>query len=397
MDKEMLSLKKAQSLGRTLEPSSCGRNAKSGCWARGGAACMLRSIFCLLLTLSSLFAEQETSEPHVAASASAAPPVAEQKTKARNLISPEELSQAIATTVRQTLEEQKGAVIQVEALDERGKLYGSGFFADPFGTIYTLSSVATGATSLVVIQGTKRLPARLLVSDSRSGLALIKVKAEGAFLVPGDSSKLQIGDPLLAIGYPQALQESPSFGIIAGFDRRYGNSYFSTTHIRTSIPVQRGFGGAPVLNMRGEVIGIIVSGLEGGGGCYILPIAAMEKIWKDFERFGEIRHGWMGVLVAEAPDSVAGSTATISGLEPGTPAASCGLKRGDVIIRIGETQIHTAEDVLDASFFLTAGELTSIEIIRAGEEMTLEVRSVTHPHANTSEIQVEPLNLRSKD
>lgn len=317
-----------------------------------------------------------------------------QSRDSQRAISSQELSDTIGTTIRRILAERKSAVVRVEAVDKHGKLYGSGFFADPFGTIYTLSSIVNGAANLTVYQGNESLPARLLVSDPRTGLALIKVDECGPFLPTGDPSKLQIGDPLLAIGYPPDLDESPAFGVIAGFDRRYKNSYFATTHIRANLPVQRGFGGAPVVNMDGQVVGIVVSGIEGGTGCYVLPIIAMEKIWRHFERFGAVRHGWIGVIVKEAKTPVAGSTASISELQPRSPAASCGLKPGDIIVRIDETKINTAEDVLDASFLLTAGDIAQIVVVRAGKELTLEMRAAPRPHSNGNNMQLRQLNLR---
>ena len=86
----------------------------------------------------------------------------------------------------------------------------------------------------------------------------------------------------------------PSFGMIAGFDRKCLGRYFSTTHLRVNLPTQRGEAGAPLLNLNGEVVGIVVSSLENNSACYALPIDAAEKIRGDFVRFGEARHGWIG-------------------------------------------------------------------------------------------------------
>jgi|GEM_PF-547616 len=348
---------------------------------------LIECVCCVLLSMCSLLAKP------IKAFQNSEPGIPHPEPNVQNILPSQQLSHVIGTTVRRIFEEKKSSVVRVEAIDKRGKLYGSGFFADPSGTIYTLSSVVSGATSLVVLQNNERLPARLLTSDSRSGLALIKVDQQGPFISAGDPSALQLGDPLLAIGYPLDLQATPSFGVIASFDRRYDNSYFATLHIRANMPIQRGFGGAPVLNMNGEVVGIVISGVDGGSGCYVLPITAMEKIWRDFERFGEIRHGWIGVLVKEAKYPVAGSTALVSGLEPGTPAASCGLKPGDIILRINQTKVNTIEDVLDASFLLTAGDAAQIVIMRGNKQSTLEARAASYPHSNPTP-QIDRLNLR---
>ena len=102
---------------------------------------------------------------------------------------------------------------------------------------------------------------------------------------------------MVAIGYPLDLPESPSFGMIAGFDRKYLGRYFSTTHLRVNLPTQRGEAGAPLLNFKGEVVGILVSSVDSGSACYALPIDAAEKIRRDYVRFGDARHGWIGIDV----------------------------------------------------------------------------------------------------
>src|SRR5207244_12711161 len=91
------------------------------------------------------------------------------------------------------------------------------------------------------------------------------------------------------------LHVTPNFWMIAGFDMKYLRRFFSTIHLRVNVPTQRGEAGAPLLNMRGEVVGIIVSSLENNSSCYAVPIEAAEKIRNDFVRFGEARHGWVGV------------------------------------------------------------------------------------------------------
>ena len=97
------------------------------------------------------------------------------------------------------------------------------------------------------------------MADLRSGIALLKVDAATPFLPIGKSAELGLATPVVAIGYPLDLPESPSFGMIAGFDRKYLGRYFSTTHLRINLPTQRGEAGAPLLNFQGEVVGILVS------------------------------------------------------------------------------------------------------------------------------------------
>jgi len=299
--------------------------------------------------------------------------------------SQESLSDSISNSVGKVFEERRGAVVKVLAYDDFGLRLGSGFFADPTGTIYTHAAIVLKAGRVVVVQGGRELPARVLAVDERSGVALLKVDASGPFIPAGDSREAKIATPVMTIGFAEDFAVSPSFGIISGIDRRHLGQYFATTHLRASMPVQRGQGGAPVLNMKGEAIGILVARIE-GAACHILPIRAAEKVRRDQARFGELRPGWVGVEVEDDKEASGGSTARVLGLDPSTPAALGGLRAGDILLGVGDVPIATSEDVIDASFFLTAGNVTPIDILRNGEKITLKVNPTLHPLAPARDV-----------
>lgn len=287
----------------------------------------------------------------------------------------------ISGKVRDVYRQRHAAVVRVEATDAHGRLSGTGFYVDPSGTLYTLAAVVTGSNEITVCQGNRKMPAQLLAIDSRSGIALIKVNADTPFLPLGDSAQLEVATPVMSIGYPMDLPATPHFGLVAGFDRKFMGYYFCTTHVRANVPVQPGEGGSPILNLAGQVVGILVSGIDGGAACYFLPIAAAEKIRSDYIRFGKVKHGWVGVRVEEADTPVEGFSARIVELGPESPAALCGLRNGDIVTRVGNVPISTPEDILDASFFLSAGDMTRIQILRDGKELSVQVRSGEHPQS----------------
>src|SRR5207302_219818 len=181
------------------------------------------------------------------------------------------------------------------------------------------------------------------------------------------------------VGYPLDLPETPNFGMIAGFDRKYLGRFFSTTHLRVNLPTQRGEAGAPLLNMKGEVVGIVVSSLENNSACYAVPIEAAEKIRGDYMRFGEARHGWIGINVSEAERAVEGSRAQMTKIMDGTPAAKSGVQPGDILLQVGNKKVRAPEDVLDASFFITAGDTVPITVMRGNERLTFNVQADLHP------------------
>jgi len=289
-----------------------------------------------------------------------------------------ESATTLSREVKDVFERCAKAVVKIEATDQHGELSGTGFFVDPTGTLYTAYSVGGESDNINVEFKGKKYPARQLMADLRSGIALLKVDLASPALPIGNSAQLEIATPVVAIGYPLDLAETPSFGMISGFDRKCFGGYFATKHLRVNLPPQRGEGGAPVLNVKGEVVAILLYTFE-NNSCYALPIEAAEKIRNDFVRFGEARHGWIGANVTEAAAPVEGSRAVTKDIMNDTPAAESGMKAGDVVLQIGRTEVHEPEDILDASFFLTAGDVVPITVVRDNEKITFNVRAELHP------------------
>jgi serine protease Do len=300
------------------------------------------------------------------------------------------------------------AVVKIHGVDAHSPICGTGFFIDPTGTLYTAYTVGGEAGNFTIEFGGKKYPARQLVADIRSGTAMLKIDAPTPALAIGKSEELEVATPVLAVGYPLDLPETPNFGMIAGFDRKYLGRYFSTTHLRVNLPTQRGEAGAPLLNMKGEVVGIVVSSLENNSACYAVPIEAAEKIRGDFMRFGEARHGWIGINVSMAHQPVEGSLAEMTQIMQDTPAARSGIKTGDVLLQVGRKKVTQPEDVLDASFFITAGDVVPITVVRGDQKLTFNVQATMHPASRTGLLlaapgtpamnqQAVPLSLGSDD
>src|SRR5881398_3428169 len=284
-----------------------------------------------------------------------------------------------ATTISEHVKEIFGraakAVVKIHGVDEHSEICGTGFFIDPTGTLYTAYTVGGEAGNFTIEFGGKKYPARQLMADVRSGTAMLKVDETTPALPVGKSEELEVATPVVAVGFPLDLPETPSFGMLAGFDRKYLGRYFSTTHLRVNLPTQRGEAGAPLLNMKGEVVGIVVSSLENNSSCYAVPIEAAEKIRGDFVRFGEARHGWIGINVSEAAAPMEGSRAQMKQIMEDTPAARSGIKSGDILLQVGRKRVTQPEDVLDASFFITAGDTVPITVIRGDEKLTFNVQA----------------------
>src|SRR6266566_1703771 len=291
----------------------------------------------------------------------------------------EQSATSVSHQVREIFERSAKAVVKIHGVDEHSEISGTGFFIDPTGTLYTAYTVGGEAGNFTIEFGGKKYPARQLLADIRSGTAMLKIDTVTPALTIGKSEELEVATPVVAIGYPLDLPETPNFGMVAGLDHKYLGRYFSTTHLRLNLPTQRGEAGAPLLNMKGEVVGIVVSSLENNSACYAVPIEAAEKIRSDFVRFGEARHGWNGGNVSEAPEPVEGSRVEMTQIMEDTPAARAGIKRGDILLQVGRKKVAQPEDVLDASFFITAGDNVPITVMRGNQKLTFHVQAELHP------------------
>ena len=247
----------------------------------------------------------------------------------------------------------KDAVVRIEATDPLRPAGGTGFFIDPSGTIYTSFSVAGRSWNLTVEYADKKYPARCLLSDPRSGVMILKIDAavQTPFLPFGRSEELRVASPVVAIGYPLDSPASPTFGLVAGFDQKCPGGPLPTTHVRANMPVRAGEAGAPVLNERGEVVGILAYQLDFGAVCLMLPIQAAEKVRADYVRFGRACPGWVGMTAV--PTGTRRGKRSGEGHQRGRGRAGgeAGLQEGDIITKFGRVAIHRFADLRDASVF----------------------------------------------
>lgn len=278
----------------------------------------------------------------------------------------------------------KGAVVRIEATDSYGPHAGTGFFIDPAGTIYTHYSVAGRSWNLLVEFGGKKYPATALMADARTGVALLNIQAgsQTPFLPLGKSADLKVASPVVAIGYPMDLPVTPTFGLVAGFDQRFLDHLLPTTHIRANVPVQPGESGAPLLNDKGEVVGILMWQFDYGAVCLSLPIKAAEKVRADYLRFGRPRPGWLGVTAKPGNDDTA--AVCVDGVAENSPAAKGGLQEGDTIVSLNRTPVHCFTDLVDASFFLTADATVPMTVLRDNKEISLSLQATDPPGTSMS-------------
>lgn len=275
----------------------------------------------------------------------------------------------------------KAAVVQVRSGDKGFILAGSGFFIDDHGTVLTSSTILGDNTNARVVINGVEMDAKIIGNDPRSGLAMLKVSYDVTAALPlAHTSDLKSGDGVVMIGYPLNLPASPSQGPVSGFDASFLTyltpkstvariERFATTHIHANIAISPGQIGGPLLNSRGEVVGLVATSPDDGRSIYALPVEAMLKVVSDFTEFGHARHGWVGVNVSQEPDTNHdGRTVRVVQVLSGTPASESGIRPGDTVMRIDAREIYKPADVLDASFFSQVGGNMTV-VVRRDEKL----------------------------
>ncbi len=289
---------------------------------------------------------------------------------------------SISSEVNTIFQNSSPAVVKVRTISGSSPLAGTGFFINDSGVILTSYAVVRDSEKAWIEYQDRKLTADIIGKDPRSGVALLKVDEKGTpFLKLGDSSELKMASGLVSVAFPYNLPVAPAFGFVTGFDVRYLNRFFATTHIRANVPVSPGQIGGPLLNTKGEVVGLMVLAVQEGKECYALPANSASRIIGDIMENGKAKHGWVGVGVIEGKKAEIGvqKSVIISNLYRGTPAAKSGLEPGDIVKKIGDKDIMAPSDILDAAFFSTVGKPIPVEVIRNGEKMVFSLPIVERP------------------
>jgi putative serine protease PepD len=262
---------------------------------------------------------------------------------------------------------------------------GSGWVYDAKGNIVTNQHVVDGATSIKVkfIDGTT-VKATLVGSDPSTDLAVIHVDAPASELTPlavADSSKVAVGDGVVAIGSPFGLEDSVTSGIVSALHRQISspNNFTIDDSIQTDAAINHGNSGGPLLNAQGKVIGVnaqIESGSGGNDGVGLaIPSNTVRSIASQLISNGKAQHAFLGVVLS---DSSSGG-AKVGQVRPGTPAATAGLRAGDVVTAVAGKSIASASELRAAINAHRPGDRISVTYTRGGKRHTASVQLASRP------------------
>jgi putative serine protease PepD len=267
-----------------------------------------------------------------------------------------------------------------------GQGQGSGFVYDDDGHIVTNQHVVEGTTSVSVkFWNGKTYDAQVVGTDASTDLAVLKVNAPASELFPlslGDSSKLAVGDAVVAIGSPFGLEGTVTSGIVSALHREMTspNHFAIDNSIQTDAAINHGNSGGPLLNGQGKVVGVnsqIESNSGGSEGVgFAIPSNTVGSIAAQLISSGKAEHAFLGVVLR---DSSAQTGAAISQVRAGTPAASASLRAGDIVTAAAGTRINSASELRAVINAHRPGDTISVTYTRGGQSHTVKVKLAARP------------------
>jgi serine protease Do len=258
---------------------------------------------------------------------------------------------------------------------------GSGFIISNDGYIITNNHVIQKATDIaVILYNKKQFPARVVGTDPKTDVALIKIEAaEPLSVAPlGDSGLLREGEAVFAIGNPFGLAETVTAGIVSAKGRVIGAGPYDD-FIQIDASINPGNSGGPLLNYYGEVVGInAVISSSGQGIGFAVPINLAKDVLVQLKEKGRVTRGWLGVSIQEVTPEIARSFglkepagALVSDLVADGPAEKGGVRRGDVILEVNGKQVRDYHEIPRMIAAMSPGEKVLFTVMRDGNEVSV--------------------------
>jgi len=267
--------------------------------------------------------------------------------------------------------------------EARPRGVGSGFVLSADGFIMTNAHVVDGADELVVTLPDKReYKARVVGADTRTDVAVVKIEATGLTPVKvGDVNRLRVGEWVMAIGSPFGLENTVTAGIVSAKQRDTGDYL---PFIQTDVAINPGNSGGPLINMRGEVVGINSQIYSRSGGfqgiSFAIPIDEAVRVSNELRASGRVTRGRIGVRIDQVSKDVAESLglpqpkgALVRGVEPDSPAAKAGVEPGDIILRFDGKEIDKSVDLPRMVGNTRPGSRSTMTVLRRGAQRELNV------------------------
>jgi serine protease Do len=273
--------------------------------------------------------------------------------------------------------------------DQRARGSGSGFIVESDGLILTNNHVVNGADKIVVLlQDGRELAGKIVGTDPKTDVALVRVEARGLPVVRlGDDTKLRVGEWVLAIGSPFGphLEHSVTAGIISAKGRASVGIADYEDFLQTDAAINPGNSGGPLVNLRGEVIGVntAIASRSGGyqGVGFAIPITMAKDIMDQLVAHGKVTRAWMGVSIQDLSGDLArglGIESTegvvVAEIVKDSPAERAGIREGDVILSLDGTAAGSVPHFRNRVSRIAPGKRVKLDILREGDRRSVEVQ-----------------------
>jgi len=261
---------------------------------------------------------------------------------------------------------------------------GSGFIIDKDGYIVTNNHVIADADEIKVkLNSGKEYNAKIIGRDPSTDIALIKIKADSNYSIVnlGDSDELKVGEWVVAIGNPFGLEHTVTAGIVSAKGRVIGSGPYDD-FIQTDASINPGNSGGPLINMKGNVVGINTAIIASGQGIgFAVPVNLAKGVIKQLKEEGEVTRGWLGVGIQDINDEMAEyygvkgkKGVLVSEVFPGDPADKAGIQTKDIIFEVNGQKIETSRELTRIIAGFHVGEVVKITVFRDGKEKTFKVK-----------------------
>ena len=261
---------------------------------------------------------------------------------------------------------------------------GSGVIVSPDGYILTNNHVVADADKIMVkLKDGQEVEAELKGRDPKTDLALIKLKKKGHWpaIALGDSDRLRVGDWVLAIGNPFGLEHTVTAGIVSAKGRIIGAGPYDN-FIQTDASINPGNSGGPLINLKGELVGINTAIVPQGQGIgFAIPVNLAKSIMEQLRKNGRVIRGWLGVYIQPLSPELAAKFkvsadkgALVADVIKNGPAQKAGIERGDVIVAYDGHKVESAHDLPRLVAQTPVGREVKVKLLRQGRELTLTVK-----------------------
>ena len=297
----------------------------------------------------------------------------------------------------------KGAVRQ--GLPNRGRPANAGagvIYNAERGLVVTNSHVVRNVERIkVILKDGREIIGEVLGTDEDTDLAVVHISSKTplAEVKFGDSSKIRVGQLVVAVGNPYGLNDTTTFGIISGLKRENINLSRYEDFIQTDASINPGNSGGPLLNIKGEVIGIntaIINYAQSIG--FSIPSNMVKHVVEQLVEHGEVHRGWLGVGIDPVSEEVAkrskvqvGEGVIINSVFEGDPADMAGLKVGDIILKIGGSEINSPNSMIRVIGAITPGQTINLDILRDGKPKLVPVKLESRKKRTTQLATLSPI------